>query len=390
MSELLLAVDTAGYALPETWRAVTKTGYFIGLTGSIGGLVTFATTVRPALKGASGAADDTSVLRHRSALFLAWAGVVLLVTGYLQLAARVARAGAGMPFGDALAPGHIWRFLRAPADKGAWIAQGTVFLVQNLVLLVAAAALMALFGRGARPRLERIALAVLPLALAVTLIAAVPVTGLSADDAVDLVLTQVHIVSGTVWLGGLVLLSVLAGARGRLSADAGLIWADMWRRFSLVAMVCVAAVVVSGLWMSWEHVGRISQLWTTGYGIALLVKILLVLGLVTAGAFNQFWLLPRMTRARRAGETASLFQLTLRHFPKVVLGEVVLGLAVLVVVPFLSGSARTEAGSPPAEPSATIFTAGATLALALAASLYATAKASDALARRLGAGAEAA
>ncbi|MEU6460653.1 DUF4149 domain-containing protein [Streptomyces sp. NPDC046976] len=391
MSELLLAADTAGYALPETWRAVTRTGYFIGLTGSIGGLVTFATTVRPALRNASGAADDTSVLRHRSAVFLAWAGVVLLVTGYLQLAARVARAGAGMPFGDALAPGRIWRFLRAPADQGAWIAQGAVFLVQNLVLLVTAAALMALFGRGARRRLERIALAALPLAPAVTLIAAVPVTtGLSADDVLDLVLTQVHIVSGTVWLGGLVLLSVLAGARRRLSPEAGLIWADMWRRFSLVAMVCVAAVVVSGLWMSWEHVGRISQLWTTGYGVALLVKILLVLGLVTAGAFNQFWLMPRMTRARREGETASLFRLTLRHFPKVVWGEVVLGLAVLVVVPFLSGSARTEAGSPPAQPSAAVFTVVATLALALVASLCVTTKASDALARRLTAAAEAA
>nr|WP_272922392.1 CopD family protein [Streptomyces sp. SID685] len=135
----------------------------------------------------------------------------------------------------------------------------------------------------------------------------------------------------------------------------------MWRRFSLVAMVCVAAVVVSGLWMSWEHVGRISQLWTTGYGVALLVKILLVLGLVMAGAVNQFWLMPRMTRPRRAGETASLFHLTLRHFPKAVWGEVVLGLAVLVVVPFLSGSARTEAGSPPAEPSSTGYWCGGCL-----------------------------
>jgi copper transport protein len=89
-----------------------------------------------------------------------------------------------------------------------------------------------------------------------------------------------------------------------------------------------------------------------------------------------------MAQARRSGETASLFHLTLRHFPKVVWGEVALGLAVLVVVPFLTGSARTEAGSPQAEPSAGIFVAGATLSLALAASLYATAKASDALSRR--------
>ncbi|ARF52951.1 copper resistance D family protein [Streptomyces gilvosporeus] len=180
-----------------------------------------------------------------------------------------------------------------------------------------------------------------------TLIAAVPTTVPQATDAwLDLIFTQIHIISGTVWLGGLLLLSLLAGTRRHLSPNAGPLWADMWRRFSLLAMICVAAVFISGLWMSWEYVGGINQLRTTGYGLALLVKILLVLGLVAAGVFNQLWLMPPMTQARRAGETASLFHLTLRHFPKVVWSEVILGLAVLIVVPFLTGSARTESGQP--------------------------------------------
>ncbi|UXY17775.1 hypothetical protein N8I84_02745 [Streptomyces cynarae] len=51
---------------------MTKTGYFIGLSGSIGGLVTYVTTVRPALtgssvrpalRGSSDAADNVAVLR---------------------------------------------------------------------------------------------------------------------------------------------------------------------------------------------------------------------------------------------------------------------------------------------------------------------------------------
>ncbi|WP_354644810.1 CopD family protein [Kitasatospora camelliae] len=188
--------------------------------------------------------------------------------------------------------------------------------------------------------------------------------------------------AGTVWLGGLALLVSLAGTRGRLGDSAGLLWADLWRRFSLVAMICVGAVTVSGLWLSWKHVGAVSPLWTTGYGVALLVKVALVLGLVTAGAFNQFWLMPRIARARRADDAASLPHLTLRHFPKVVWGEVVLGVAVLVVLPFLAGSARTEAGSPKAVSSGSVLAAGAVLVLALAVSLYATARASGALSRR--------
>ncbi|MFG2913161.1 copper resistance D family protein [Kitasatospora sp. NPDC048298] len=378
-----LAAATAGYVMPQLWRTLSKTGYFIGLSGAIGSTVTYATTIRPALRAAKANTEDAEVLRRRSAHYLAWAGVILLVAGYFQLAARVARAGKGMPFGDALAPERIWDYLRAPAAKGAWMAQGTVYLVQNLVLVATAATLIALFAPGARRHTDRIALTALPLSLAVTLIAAVPTTTPADLDAwLNLVLDQSHIVSGTVWLGGLALLVALAGTRKRLGDGAGLFWADVWRRFGLLAMICVGAVTVSGLWLSWKHVGAVPQLWTTGYGIALLVKVLLVAGLVAAGAFNQFWLMPRIARARTADDTVTLLHLTLRHFPKVVWGEVALGVAVLAVLPFISGSARTEAGSPKAVSSGTLFAGGAALTVALALSLYATAKVADALARR--------
>ncbi|MGW4379077.1 CopD family protein [Kitasatospora sp. NPDC004531] len=383
MNHLLLAAEAAGYTMPPTWRVLTKAGYFLGLSGAIGTTVTYLASVRPALRAESTTAEDAAALRGRAARYLAWAGVVLLVTGYFQLVARVARAGKGMPFGDAMAPGRIADFLDAPAAKGAWIAQGTLYQLQNLVLVATAAALIALFVPAVRRHLDRVVLAALPASLAITLVAGIPATApTDLDRRLDPVFSQLHIVSGTVWLGGLALLVALAATRDRLGAGAGLLWADIWRRFSLVAMVCVGAVTVSGLWIGWKHVGAVSQLWTTGYGIALLIKLLLVLGLVTAGAFNQFWLMPRIVRARRADDTSSLLHLTLRHFPKVVWGEVALGAAVLIVLPFITGSARAEAGSPKAVSDTTVFAAGAAMTAALAVSLYATTKASDALARR--------
>ncbi|MFI6148745.1 CopD family protein [Streptomyces sp. NPDC051109] len=373
----------AGYTTPPLWRVLTKAGYFIGLSGAIGATVTYAASVRPALRAPESHSGDAEVMRRRTAGYLAWAGVVLLVAGYFQLAARLARAGKGMPFGDALSPGRIWDFLLAPAGKGAWIAQGTIHLVQNAVLVLASAALIALFVPRARLHLNTLALTALPLSLAVTLIGAVPATKpKDADKVLDLVFGQTHIISGVVWVGGLAFLAALTASRSRLGDGAGLLWADIWRRFALVALVSVGAVLTSGLWMSWKHVGSVSQLWTTTYGLFVLVKVLLVLGMVTAGAVNQFWLMPRIAKARAEDDTSSLLHLTLRHFPKVVWGEVVLGIAVLAVVPFLSGSARSEAGSPPAVSDGSIFTVGALLVLTLAASLYATVKASDALARR--------
>ncbi|MFI6053217.1 copper resistance D family protein [Streptomyces violascens] len=374
---------SAGYTTPPLWRILTKSGYFAGLSGAIGATVTYAATVRPALRAPGNEQGDIDVLRRRSATYLAWAGVVLLVTGYLQLAGRVARAGKGMPFGEALAPGNIGDFLSAPAAKGAWVAQGTIYVVQNVVLVLASAALIALFLPRVRRHLDPLFRTVLPLTLAVSLIGAVPATApKDAEKVIDLVCDQVHIVSGTVWIGGLAVLAALATTRGRLSESAGALWADLWRRFSLVALICVGAVLTSGLWMSWKHVGGIGQLWSTSYGLFLLIKIALVLGMVTAGGVNQFWLMPRIAQARRADATASLLHLTLRHFPKVVWAEVALGIAVLAVIPFLGGSARSEAGSPPAVTSGSIIAVGAALVLTLAASLYITARTSDALARR--------
>ncbi|MFK0046299.1 copper resistance D family protein [Streptomyces sp. NPDC090741] len=377
-----LAADS-GYTAPPLWRVLTKAGYFIGLSGAIGATVTYAASVRPALRAPESHSSDVEVMRRRTAGYLAWSGVILLVAGYFQLAARLARAGKGMPFGDALSPGRIRDFLLAPAGKGAWIAQGTIYLVQSVVLVLAAAALIALFVPRVRRHLNTLALTALPLSLAVTLIGAVPAAKpKDADKVLDLAFGQTHIISGVVWVGGLAFLAGLATSRRRLGDSAGLLWADIWRRFALVALVSVGAVLTSGLWLGWKHIGSISQLWTTTYGLFVLVKILLVLGMVTAGAVNQFWLMPRIVKARSEDDTSSLLHLTLRHFPKVVWGEVVLGIAVLAVVPFLSGSARSEAGSPPAVSDGSIFTVGALLVLTLAASLYVTVRTSDALARR--------
>ncbi|MFI6003290.1 copper resistance D family protein [Streptomyces sp. NPDC051366] len=373
----------AAYTTPPLWRILTKTGYFVGLSGAIGSTVTYAASVRPGLRTPESEADDVAALQRRTSVYLAWAGVVLLVAGYFQLAGRVARAGEGMPFGHALAPGQIWDFLNAPAAKGAWVAQGTIYIAQNLILVLAAAALISLFTAAGRRHLNAVARTALPLSLAITLVGAIPATApKNSEKWLDLVFGQAHIISGTVWIGGLALLLALTGARRRLSGNAGLLWADVWRRFGLVALVSVAAVLISGLWLSWKHVGSVGQLWTTTYGLFLLVKILLVLAMVAAGALNQLWLMPRIVQARQADASAPLLHLTLRHFPKVVCAEVALGVAVLGIVPFLAGSARSEAGSPAPVATGSIFAVGALLVLTLAASLYITAKASDALAQR--------
>lgn len=108
-------------------------------------------------------------------------------------------------------------------------------------------------------------------------------------------------------------------------------------------MACVAAITLSGLFLYWEHVDGPSQLFTTMYGRVLGVKILIFGALLVLGVVNQFWLHPRIEALRAAGEERPLPVVLLRRFPAVVAAEVLLGMALLFVAPFLHGSARNQA-----------------------------------------------
>jgi hypothetical protein len=79
------------------------------------------------------------------------------------------------------------------------------------------------------------------------------------------------------------------------------------------------------------------------YGRVLGVKILVFGTLLLLGAFNQFWLHPRIDALRAAGDDRPLHTVLVRRFPVVVAAETLLGMSVLFVAPFLHGSARNQA-----------------------------------------------
>jgi copper transport protein len=363
-------------AMPAWWRVGSEVAYFAALAAVIGGGLVYLAVVRPVLRG-----DEQRRVHGRAVRVLAWCGPGLLVAAYLQLAGRVARGVKGTTFGAALNPRRIWEFLMLPGTKGGWVSSGALTLAQNICYGLAALALCTLFVRD-RPTLAT-ALAV-PLAVTGTVVLAVPTNW--ANQTVDTVLnsglTQVHILGACAWLGGLFVLAVIGRGRG-LNEQAGLGWARMWQRFSSVALVAVGAVVASGVWLTWRHVGTVGQLVTTTYGRFLLVKLVIVAAMVAAGAYNQLALTPRIAKAHAEGDLGRGFALTLKHFPKVVAVETVLGLAVLGIVPFLSGSARTQAGGPPAPAvDGGILALGTLLVATLVASLYASYRVSTVLTRR--------
>jgi putative copper export protein len=229
-----------------------------------------------------------------------------------------------------------------PASRGADLGEVAAF-----VLVIAGLVAMR------RCSSRRLAAGVTTVATVVALIPTVPADFSSLNAVVRNVLTAAHVLGAIAWVGGVV---ILAGAglmtrRSRLDdsdqyALAARDWSQIWERYSLVALYAVGALVVSGAGLSWMHVGTLTQLVTTAYGRYLTAKLVLVLALVAAGAYNMRVLMPRIRAAEDVRDVRRAFHLAVEHFPAVVVAESVAAVGILFIVPFLRGSARSQAGWP--------------------------------------------
>jgi putative copper export protein len=100
----------------------------------------------------------------------------------------------------------------------------------------------------------------------------------------------IHVLAASTWLGTLLVLTFV-GIRGLIRSSASgaqraELVADLVNSFSPLALTASAIVAITGATTAWLHLKRISALWTTSYGIALMVKLVLVLIVVMLGAWN--------------------------------------------------------------------------------------------------------
>jgi Copper resistance protein D len=121
-----------------------------------------------------------------------------------------------------------------------------------------------------------------------------------------------------------------------------LFWPNALPRFSLAATVSLGVIVLTGLWTAWLPVASPGQLLTTIYGQRLLIKLILLACLTALGSVNLFWVLPRAAELRRHGDFGSRGPALVQHLGRVVAAEAVLGVGIVLVVPFLSASARNQ------------------------------------------------
>jgi copper transport protein len=95
-----------------------------------------------------------------------------------------------------------------------------------------------------------------------------------------------HFAAAAVWIGGLGALVV--GVRGAASENK----AASIKRFSTLAALCLAAVAGTGAYRAVVQVGRWDALWSSGYGVTVLIKTGLLGALALLGARNRYTNVP--------------------------------------------------------------------------------------------------
>jgi copper transport protein len=155
--------------------------------------------------------------------------------------------------------------------------------------------------------------------------------GQTTPRGLSLAFDWLHLVAGSVWVGGLIGLLVLAASLPGAQRVAGLVVSVP--RFSNTALASVLLLIASGIGSSVQELPTLASLWETSYGHALLVKIGLLGAALLLAAVNLLRTSPRFKATERRPELGAPTTQLLR---RLVAGETLLVAGAVLAAAVLS------------------------------------------------------
>ena len=301
--------DAVGAQGPTAVEHLVRWAYFLALALSVGGLG-FRLLVLPGrLPGRA---------ERRFFLLVGVGTVAVLEVGILAFMLR-AEDALQLPLVD-----FVYGDLSSLANGTRF---GTAFIAMTLgfALVLALVVLAWLFDRR------------FPLwaafALGLLFASGLSLSGHSAVDAGHSWLSELadwaHLAAAMLWVGGLVQLAAVTWPEPELRRDAFL-------RFSRLATVLVGLLLAAGTYLSVLRFPHLHDLWRTGYGHVLIVKLALVALALAWGGAHRWLVAPRLVHGGGGRLGASL------------LGESAVAMAVLLAAAVLVDSKPPPQPVPPA------------------------------------------
>lgn len=300
----------------------------------------------PALDAAAGVGEESrpraaaAFARRLRLILWAAAGIGLLAT-----AAQIILEGA-----EAAGISGFSAITKTIIEETLGTRFGTVWGFAFIAWIVVAA-LAPLITKAGAPTKPRSLLGTVPIAIPLVYLVLCPaLSGHGSSQspvALNFSMNAVHVGAMAIWLGGLATLLLVLPAATRSAtgpADRGRLLAGPLARFSALALVTVALIMLTGLVQAYVYVRHLGDLLSTGYGRAVLAKFLLLLAVIGVAAYNRRTSVPRLEAIAGRGESPGRPGLLLRRALR---AEVVLLVVVIGVTAALASYAppvSAEAG----------------------------------------------
>ncbi|OKO84234.1 hypothetical protein AC629_21705 [Bradyrhizobium sp. NAS80.1] len=291
----------------------TRAVHFAATAITVGSIVFDSFIAMPVLRHDTTAAAS---FRKRTRRVM-WIGlVVAVVSGAIWLMLQAASM-SGMPLHEALT-----------VDVLSTVVNETQFGEVTTIragLAICLAACLA-YDRGATTRW-------LGLAAAIGFAGSLAWTGhagstIGATGYLHLGADALHAVAAAVWIGGLVSLIILLATtevRNDISPAR-----DAVRRFSVLGIVSVSVLLLSGIVNAVILVGSLHGLIATEYGRLLMLKVAMFVPMLALAAINRYRLTPRLASTANRQSSIALDQLIRNSVI-----ETIFGLVILVIVAVL-------------------------------------------------------
>ena len=298
----------------------------LGALAMLGGLVFELLVTRPVLFGLRSTPVMMDVGRRLSyrSLGLTWLALaVFLGASVGQLLVLTVITHEVSSWGAL--PEPLWNTITATGWGEVWVWRMAAALAFGVVLCGLR------FFAEPRPELYRTVVRTLALMLGGAVLWTLGLTshGAATIDIRAMALTAdfLHLAASAFWIGALFhfVMGLSTLLRGLPDGERRECLTEIVPRFSVVASLSVATIIVTGVFSGWAQVTVVEAL-NTPYGITLIAKIALVLPLLFLGALNLLWVRPRLRR-----EDSSE-----RWLKRLLIGEAVLAVLIVAAVGMLT------------------------------------------------------
>ena len=298
----------------------------LGALTMAGGLVFELLVTRPVLFGlrATPAMKDAGRRLSYRSLGLTWLALaVFLGSSVGQLLVLTVITHEVSSWGAL--PNPLWKTLTATGWGETWVWRMAAALAFGVVLFGLR------FFAEPRPELYRTVVRTVALVLGGAVLWTLALTshGAATIDIRAMALTAdfLHLAASAFWVGALFhfVMGLSALLRGLPDDERRECLAEIVPRFSVVATLSVATIIITGVFSGWAQV-TVTEALNTPYGITLIAKVLLVLPLLFLGALNLLLVRPRL---RRNTESVGWLR-------RLLIGEAALAVLILAAVGMLT------------------------------------------------------